>query len=86
MKINFCVYLQIVYKDNTKIDQSYTLEWDPEKNDFDTFMINLMETIAIGEEEGTLDKINILSIDIIKDNGLKEVSQIIEFKKANKIS
>lgn len=59
----FTLTVDVVYTNKTDIRQSYNLDWDFNKKGFERHMTDIMSTIAIGEEPGTIDCINIISIE-----------------------
>lgn len=62
----FSLTVNMVYNDNSTLQQTYRLDWDSNKKDFEKHMSDIMETLAVAEEPGTLDCIDILDIKFEK--------------------
>ena len=78
---NFSLTVDIIYINKTSIRQTYSLDWNTMKKSFEQHMTDIMETLAVAEEPGTLDCINVISIifDDVKDIMDDDRTQIKEF-------
>lgn len=84
----FSLTVDIIYNNKSSIRQTYELDWNTmKKKTFEQHMTDIMETLAVAEEPGTLNCINIISLlfedakHILPD----DVAQIKEFIKDTKI-
>lgn len=66
MTHKFSMTVDMVYNDNSTLQQTYRLVWDSEKKYFEKHMSDIMETLAVAEEPDTLDRIDILDIKFEK--------------------
>lgn len=84
----FSLTVDIIYKNGSSIRQTYALDWNTmKKRSFEQHMTDIMETLAVAEEPGTLDCINIISLVFDESHNIlpDDIKQIREFIKDTKI-
>lgn len=82
---NFSLTVDIIYVNKTSIRQTYSLDWNTLKKSFEQHMKDIMETLAVAEESGTLDCINVISIifnnpDDMLDDDRMQVREFVDGK------
>lgn len=78
--VNVEVRLTIIYNSGEKLRNAYTLSWDSGKKTFKTFIMDLLNTIQVTEDPGTLQSI-VLNDIIVKGATDSEREEIDNFKK-----
>lgn len=78
--VNIEVRLTIVQNSGDKLHNAYMLSWDSNKKTFETLIMDLLNTIQVTEDPGTLQSI-VLNDIIVKDATYSEREEIDNFKK-----
>ena len=81
----FTLAVDILYKNNTSIQQHYNLSWDSNAKTFLQHMTDIMETLSVAEEPGVLDSIDIIQIKFIDKLISDDLNQVHEFVKGTKV-
>lgn len=79
----FSLTVDMVYNDHSTLRQTYRLDWDSGKKDFEKHMSDIMETLAVAEEPGVLNRIDILDIEFEKKLEGDDRKQVQSFMNEN---